>query len=370
MRGSSNLFFMPLEAVVVATASAVALFPLIRCVWRSQWRGGKLGGVAVYLAAVLLCGWAAASYHDRVETPPATDRPIRELDNSYVSSDTCRPCHPRHYATWRDSYHSRMTQLVGPDTVIADFAEAQVAFAGQTYKMFRRGDTFWVEMPDPDWSGDLRKAPTIARQLVMSTGSHHMQMYWYPSGRNRKVGSLPIVYLRENERWVPRSAVFIRPPGGRLKSETSRWNYLCIQCHATHGRTRPIPPDTMDTKVVEFGIACEACHGPAEEHVEVNRNPLRRYALHDDGDARDETIVDPRKLNHRRSAEVCGQCHSIAMEYREDVFRVNLMHGDPYRPGDVLGATRPLARGHESDNPPAMTFWSNPTSGQRPAFAA
>jgi hypothetical protein len=203
-----------------------------------------------------------------------------------------------------------------------------------------------------------------------------MQMYWYPSGRNRKIGSLPIVYLREDERWVPRRAVFVRPPGGMTTSETSRWNYLCIQCHATHGRTRPIPPDTMDTKVVEFGIACEACHGPAEEHVEVNRNPLRRYALHDapDDETRDETIVDPSKLNHRRSAEVCGQCHSIAMEYREEVFRTNLMLGDPYRPGDVLGTTRALARGLESDNPSAMqavtdhfpqffeeSFWSDGT---------
>src|SRR5262249_11941094 len=153
--------------------------------------------------------------------------------------------------------------------------------------------------------------------IVITTGSHHMQAYWYsqPLAGSRELGLLPFVYLAAEKRWIPRNSAFLRPHENSFASETGRWNALCNQCHTTHGQPR-IGSDTIDTRVAEFGIACEACHGPGEAHVAANRDPLRRYGRHLSSTS-DPTIVQPQRLTHRLSSQVCGQCHSILDGYQQ-----------------------------------------------------
>jgi hypothetical protein len=109
-----------------------------------------------------------------------------------------------------------------------------------------------------------------------------------------------------------------------------------------------------DTEVTEFGIACEACHGPAERHVAANRNPLHRYSARR-ADGRDPTIVQPAYLEHRRSTQVCGQCHGIFdLELRGKDLQQFRAHGFTYEPGDDLEATRPVLRNDWDEQ-----FWSD-----------
>jgi hypothetical protein len=126
----------------------------------------------------------------------------------------------------------------------------------------------------------------------------------------------------------------------------------------------------MDTFVGEFGIACEACHGPAEQHVRLNRNPARRYGLYrtDDGDS---SIVQPARLSHRRSSEVCGQCHSVHSRVAEINGRMPelgvkdyLDQESRYRPGEVLAKYQTLI---PDDGPQTLVselrthFWADGT---------
>src|SRR5208282_3385210 len=89
------------------------------------------------------------------------------------------------------------------------------------------------------------------------------------------------------------------------------WNVGCIDCHSTAGQPWQGKDEvSFDTRVAEFGIACEACHGPAGEHIRQNSNPWRRYALHFQKQG-DPTIVNPSRLSSKRSSEICGRCHSV-----------------------------------------------------------
>src|SRR5437764_901077 len=74
--------------------------------------------------------------------------------------------------------------------------------------------------------------------------------------------------------------------------------------------SQPIHMQTADTNAAEFGIACEACHGPSGEHARLNRSPQRRYWFHLTGKP-DATIVQPGRLSASRSSQVCGQCHAF-----------------------------------------------------------
>jgi hypothetical protein len=275
-------------------------------------------------------------------------RPIEVEGDGFVTSSGCRSCHPSEYATWHASYHRTMTQLATPESVLADFAGAHVAAVhGRPMVLERRGGEFWAEFDNPDWKSEGRQPTRISRRIVMLTGSHHQQVYWYETGQSRILGQLPAVYLIAERQWIPRNAAFLRPGTDEFFSESGRWNRVCIECHATHGKKRlegslesgTISTVLADTTVAEFGIGCEACHGPGEPHVRVNRNPLRRYSLHLTRGV-ESTIVNPPRLNRRLASDACGQCHGIWTSHNRAGERQVNVDGFAYRPGDSLHATR------------------------------
>lgn len=310
-----------------------------------------VAGLAVVSGAL---GWAVMTGREGALPEAAvTNRPIEVRSDGYLSSGTCATCHPAQYATWFGSYHRSMTQVATPETVLADFDGVQVsAEHGGPMTLERRGDEFWAEFDDPDWDPTGAVPRRIARQVVMITGSHHQQVYWYPTGRDRLLGQLPAMYLIREERWISRPSAFLRPPE-YAESETGRWNLSCVNCHATHGTgelegslDRPPREWRASTTVAEFGIACEACHGPSELHREVNTNPLRRYWLHLTGRS-DPTTVFPLGLESRLSSQVCGQCHSVWLGQTPS-------EGLAYRPGDDLTDTRDLVQPSREMGTPRM----------------
>ena len=297
----------------------------------------RFDAVAVWAVAVSV-GWAWVSYRPPVASEEdVTERPIQVDGDGYVTSDTCRTCHPHEYSSWHSSYHRTMTQIATPETVIGDFDDVEITLAGSRYRLERRGDEFWLDMEDLD--APLEYQRRIERPIVMTTGSHHMQAYWYATGQGRKLGLMPFIYLRDEARWIPRLAAFLTPQSMGQTSETGRWNTTCIKCHTTHGKPRVESIDEMDSVVAQFGIACEACHGPAEQHIRVNHDPLRRYQYHF-AERHDPTIVNPARLSALRASQICGQCHGIHEFYSdEDVDRWRI-HGFRYRPGDDLARTQ------------------------------
>jgi len=306
--------------------------------------GGMLvcAGLALMLVRLAIMIPARGELEARV-----SNRPTQRPEDGYTSSDACRACHPREYATWHLSYHRTMTQVAAPETVAARFDNLRVdQVPGRPMWLSRAGTELWAEFDDPDWDGRNHVPPRIRRRVVMTTGSHNQQIYWYATGRPRTLGQLPAILLIPEGRWIPRHAAVMRPPG-RSYSETGAWNGICISCHATNGKpgfdtpfgSRPIGTQSVESKTAEFGVACETCHGPGAEHARLNRSLPRRYSLHFTSGA-DASIVLPTRLDPRRSSQVCGQCHSFWEFNDEAGERLANWRGLPYRPGDELGATR------------------------------
>jgi len=290
------------------------------------------------------------------------DRPIQTADAGYASSDGCQRCHPSQFASWHASYHRTMTQVATPDSVAATFDNIQVTqVPGRPMNLQRRGRELWADLDDPDWDGTGSAPPRISRQVVMTTGSHHQQIYWYATGHGRLLGQLPAIRLMADDRWIPRRSAVMHPPGVPLVSESGSWNAVCVSCHTTQGKTalstpwgtEPLFSQQIDTNATEFGIACESCHGPASSHIQANRSPARRYTLHLSSRA-DSTIVQPLRLDARRSSEVCGQCHGLWEFYDADAERAANANGLSYRPGDVLTNSRFVVQPSTNSDTPTM----------------
>lgn len=339
-----------MESAVFIAALALGLLPLV--LW---WRRAP-AALPVIAAGALLCATAGAvalrsrtARRVQANVELASLIPRQVSDKRFVTSDKCRACHPGEYATWHRTYHRTMTQVASPKTVVAPFDDVELVAHGMKYRLHRRGDEFRVDMPDPIWIQkeiELGRDPSAAsdpprvnRRIVLTTGSHHMQFYWFETELGRTLFQLPFGFLFEDDRWVTAEHTFIQPPG--LPQIFLVWNTSCIKCHSVEGRPRhDFRTGISDAQVAEFGIACEACHGPAEEHIRVNRDPQRRYRLHLSGEP-DPTIVNPARLSPKRSAEVCGRCHSIFFPKSVQGYNQN---GVPYRPGESLDDAAHMAR--------------------------
>lgn len=233
-----------------------------------------------------------------------------------------------------------MTQLATPASVVGDFNLPSLTTGGKNYKFERIGDEYFVELAaDLLESEDGKGSKRARRKILMTTGSHHVQFYWMASGIARGMEQLPLAWLIHEGRWTPRNATFLTPPGLPEDKNIGRWNEICIRCHSTGGRPEIVGNKESYSEVSEFGISCEACHGPGRAHVEYYQAPARRYSTHL-GDSGEATVKNPENLLHPQDSQVCAQCHSLNMEKTAEVRRQWLKKGFSFKPGDDLLATR------------------------------
>jgi len=323
-------------------------------------RSVRYRGAAAIALAALGCGAITVQWFGReaaVQESEVTQRPVHKTDAGYVGSTTCRACHPLEHATWYDSYHRTMTQVATAETVLGDFDDVEMTRKGERYRLQRDDDGFWVELEDP-YPQPGQKPGRVRRRIALTTGSNHMQVYWFESGFSRTLGQLPFSWQIAERRWITRDASFVLPTEEKPSLQFGGWSLVCVKCHATNGRPRlDLENGQMrgsDTQVSEFGIACEACHGPGGEHVRSNQNPVRRYAQRLSGEP-DPTIVNPKRLDAVRSTQVCGQCHGVWDYHLDQPGRLDHWSkaGFDYRPGGDATQNRTLKFEGEDQ------FWSD-----------
>lgn len=344
--------------------------------------------LSVFVLAVVASTWSLHAEPTSVASVPAklaAKIPRPSDKNGYVTSETCKSCHANEHATWHASYHRTMTRPATPENVLGRFDGTEIDSRGLKYRVFREGDEFWVEMPDPEimmytvQGGariepsvylvkrsaespverlDLRAIPRVKRHVIMTTGSHHYQTYWVEGDAKfgRLIQTLPLVYLIKDDRWIPRQDAFMVPPDS--PPFITQWNHHCIRCHSTGGNPNLVASDggkptaadhIFETEAAELGIACEACHGPGEKHVQMQLD--LKNGVTETSSELDLQIVNPAKLDHRRSSQVCGQCHGVFV-MNDDEARRYASHGSSFRPGDDLEATRYYIRYPNENSPP------------------
>ena len=318
--------------------------------------------IATLLGLLILASVFAITRQDRSPTLRLIGQVPQQVNNEdFISSQTCRSCHPQQHASWHQTYHRTMTQLGLPEAIVPskDFEENRQLTSGSvTVTLKRIGDEFWVNTPDPDEEYrlleneiDARKAPHVPRlvdrQIVLVTGSHTMQIFWLPSEKkDAPLRLFPWVYQIREQRWMPYEDSFVvHPDFGR---PAASWDNNCIACHTVNGEINmlsPAPNPRIKSTVAEYGISCEACHGPGREHVKKHQNPLARYQQHLDP-INDRSIVNPAKLTHAMGSQVCGQCHSSFDSYK------------PYRAGKNVNQARHFVR-HADAQDPNLPFYDN-----------
>ena len=291
------------------------------------------------LLGLLLAMIACPSFSAQVEEP------------GYVGSRVCAECHQSEYAAWKGSHHDLAMAEASEETVLGDFADAELTAHGVTSSFFRKDGGWYVRTDGPDGElHDYRIAYTfgwypLQQYLIEFPRGHFQSLGLAWDSRPREQGGQRWFHLYPNEEGMGHG----HPLHWTGRDQT--WNYQCAECHSTELRKHyDLETDTYATTWAEIDVACEACHGPGAKHVEQAKAVAAGDAAAWDADKglavdladRDGGTwsIDPETGVPRRSVprtdrtkiELCARCHS----------RRGQIH-DHYEHGKPLGNTHQLA---------------------------
>ena len=135
------------------------------------------------------------------QSEPPKNRPIKLPADDYVSSDSCRSCHPGNYASWHASYHRTMTQVATPENCAANMDGLELNYAKVDYRVERTGKAYYVRSKP---QGAAATAWGKPEEIVLLTGSHTLQVFWLETGEQRTLGQFPFAYIvaeKNGRRW-------------------------------------------------------------------------------------------------------------------------------------------------------------------------
>jgi len=312
-----------------------------------------LRGSVLAILLLPICSAAAVFWLAPVLYEKETAQTFAHRKAAWAGSQTCQSCHPDQYASWHRTFHRTMTQAATPQSVLGAFDGKVVTFYGVPARPLREGDRYFIEYLDP-----TSLAVTRRLEVVKTVGSRRYQQYVVqgpPGAPGNNLYRIPLLWHIGDQRWIHLNGAFLHGDDAQsYDSHTAIWNQNCIFCHNTGPNPGVINYDAMkaaaargeavnsatdslyDSHVAEMGIACESCHAPGGEHARRNRNPLRRYFFEHDDEAGDPTIVDPARLEPRRSVEVCGQCHGQRLPDPPASVERWMRSGPVYRAGENL----------------------------------
>jgi predicted CXXCH cytochrome family protein len=186
---------------------------------------------------------------------------------SYSGSNTCKTCHQQQFNAWRGSHHDNAMQQATSKTVLGNFNNQQYKYNGVTSTFFKKKGQFFVKTDGPD--GKLKDY-----EIKYTFGIEPLQQYLieFSDGRLQVLGIAWDSRKKKQggQRWYhlyPDQKISYKDRLHWTRPDQN-WNYMCAECHSTNLQKNYNGSDnSYETSWSEINVACEACHGPASQHV-------------------------------------------------------------------------------------------------------
>lgn len=246
----------------------------------------------------------------------------------YVGRDKCQSCHKAETKLWQNSHHDLAMDHANSKTVLGDFSNTSFKYAGITSKFYKKDDRYMVRTDGPD--GKLQDyetkytfGVTPLQQYLIELEPGRLQalsIAW--DTRKKAEGGQRWFHLYPDEKITFTDELHWTRP-------SFNWNGMCAECHSTNlQKNYDSKADTFKTSWSEIDVSCEACHGPASNHIDWAKTLIGRKLNKSDINSGFNFSLDERKniswdmddvsgtakRSHKRETEkeieVCAQCHS------------------------------------------------------------
>ena len=228
---------------------------------------------------------------------PAKAQPVVVTPAKMVDEQQCRGCHSEQMKDWQGSHHQLAMQEANAETMLGDFNNVTFKAQNETTRFSRKDDGFWVNTPGIDGkNADFKVAYTF--------GIAPLQQYLIEVGEGR-LQALGVAWDTEKNRWFhlyPGQGVNFKNPLHWSKPSQNA-NFMCVECHTTgYKRNFDAAKNTFDSQWNSLGVGCQACHGPASNHLEwtAKKGDLIHAGFAVDLKDKDATV----------EIETCARCHS------------------------------------------------------------
>jgi predicted CXXCH cytochrome family protein len=259
--------------------------------------------------------------------------------HQFVGDQVCQSCHAGEWEQWKGSHHDYAIAEANENYVRGDFEDAGFTDGDDTYRFYRQGEYFYVEI-------STEGGMTETHRIEYTFGWEPLQQYLVDIGRG-KLQALHAAWDTEQERWFSLHPDETYPDDDWMhwRGGSMNWNTMCADCHSTNLRQNYIAEaDSFHTEWSVINVSCESCHGPGEDHVQFVNSPEGEEASRE---RIGEDLILGRFTPQIEEINTCAPCHSLRQQLTDDYihgdyfldhFEPTLPHPDQYyADGQILG---------------------------------
>lgn len=270
----------------------------------------------------------------------------------FVGAQVCKACHQQEYQLWQGSHHDWAMKPADKNTVLGNFDDVSFDHYGEKTRLSKRGDDFLV-------TTDNAKGQQQTFKVAYTFGVYPLQQYLLPM-KDGRLQALSVSWdsrpeAQGGQRWFhlyPDEAISFDDPL-HWSGPYQTWNSRCADCHSTNlQRNYNAADNTYDTQWSEVNVSCEACHGPASEHLNWSKKP-DIAGLKNRGFDRNLAVASSWSFNASQATAIgkqvgqgeqlasCGNCHarrspianqnlpgSFDQKHQLQLIQAPLYHGD------------------------------------------
>lgn len=236
---------------------------------------------------------------------------------TYVGDTKCATCHSKQTDKWISSHHAKAMMVANEASVAGDFNHTTFNYNGIITTFYKKDTRFMVQTDGPD--GKLHDY-----EIAYTFGIYPLQQYLikFPDGkmqvldptwdnRPKEQGGQRWYHIHHDDNVTANDPLHWTGPN-------MNWNYMCADCHSTNlKKNYDATTKQYHTTYDSINVSCEACHGPASEHL--------LWAKTDDANSTNYglTIHWPKKKSlwreesttlkkfiQEKELNVCAKCHS------------------------------------------------------------
>ena len=251
---------------------------------------------------------------------------------NYVGDKACISCHKKEHHEWKGSHHDLAMQVADEHSVKADFNNTTFNYNGIISTFYKKDGKFMVNTDGLD--GKLHDY-----EIAYTFGVYPLQQYMikFPDGkvqvldptwdsRSKKEGGERWFHIHKDDNVTAGDPLHWTGPN-------MNWNFMCADCHSTNLKKN------YDTKTKSYhttwdviNVSCEACHGPASNHLKWAKNPEQNLSNHgflvtllkkgrvwSFDEKTDKPILHEGNVTNRyHEIEVCAKCHARRSQLDDD----------------------------------------------------
>ena len=254
----------------------------------------------------------------------------------YVGDKECISCHVKENHEWVGSHHDQAMMVADEYSVKADFNNTIFNYNGIISKFYKKNGKFMVETDGPD--GKLHKY-----EIAYTFGIYPLQQYMikFPDGkiqvldptwdnRSKAEGGQRWYHIHQDDNVTAGDPLHWTGPN-------MNWNYMCADCHSTNiKKNYDAESKSYNTTWALINVSCEACHGPASEHLLWSKK--QKTSVKNKGFTQNfQTSTKPwrersatlKAMMQKQELNVCAKCHSRRTQVSDD-FKAGDKFSDHY----------------------------------------